>query len=91
MFHIVAFQTGRVLESAPTQTARCRAVLGPAFQQVLCLVAVLGLTPLTVQAQTGILAPSRVTDWTKAGVAGGIPTRNTICATLNCTERETGL
>src|SRR5579872_529694 len=31
----------------------------------------------------GILDPSRAIDWTHAGVVGGIPTRTTVCATLN--------
>src|SRR5437867_1695362 len=33
---------------------------------------------------TGIINPSRATDWSTAGVTGGIPTnRTTVCATLN--------
>jgi hypothetical protein len=32
---------------------------------------------------SGILAPNRATDWTRAGVQGGIPNRTAICATLN--------
>jgi hypothetical protein len=37
------------------------------------------------QAQnwSGIVVPSRATDWSAAGVVGGIPNRTTICATLN--------
>ncbi|HTQ02381.1 MAG TPA: hypothetical protein VMI54_00940 [Polyangiaceae bacterium] len=31
----------------------------------------------------GIIDPSRAADWTHAGVVGGIPTRTTLCATLN--------
>ncbi len=31
---------------------------------------------------TGIIAPSRAVDWSKAGVPGGIPARTTICATI---------
>ncbi|MGB8296143.1 MAG: hypothetical protein WCG85_12020 [Polyangia bacterium] len=31
----------------------------------------------------GILDPSRAIDWTHVGVVGGIPTRSTVCATLN--------
>jgi hypothetical protein len=31
---------------------------------------------------TGIIDAPRASDWTKAGVVGGIPTRNTICASL---------
>lgn len=32
---------------------------------------------------TGIIAPSRAIDWSQAGVVGGIPSRTTVCATLN--------
>jgi hypothetical protein len=44
-----------------------------------------GMRPLQGQAQpwAGIISPSRATDWSQAGVAGGIPTRTTICSTLN--------
>src|SRR5262249_23668695 len=40
--------------------------------------------PLRVDAQlsTGIITPNRSIDWRNAGVAGGIPNRTTICATL---------
>lgn len=34
------------------------------------------------QAWSGILDPSRATDWTQAGIPGGIPTRTTICQTV---------
>jgi len=35
------------------------------------------------QAWSGIISSSRATDWSGAGVVGGIPARTTICATLN--------
>jgi hypothetical protein len=35
------------------------------------------------QSSAGIISSARATDWTGAGVVGGIPTRTTICATLN--------
>jgi hypothetical protein len=31
----------------------------------------------------GVLDPARAIDWSEAGVVGGIPTRTTVCATLN--------
>ncbi|HEY1462767.1 MAG TPA: glycosyl hydrolase family 28-related protein, partial [Terriglobales bacterium] len=34
------------------------------------------------QAWSGILAPARATDWTQAGLPGGIPNRTTICANV---------
>lgn len=34
-------------------------------------------------AQTGIIDPSRMINWTNPGILGGIPNRTTICATLN--------
>jgi hypothetical protein len=44
--------------------------------------ALLGLST-TLLAQQTIVSASRSIDWTRAGVSGGIPTRTTICATLN--------
>src|SRR5229473_3146764 len=43
------------------------------------------MVPTTAYAQlwTGIIDPSRAIDWSKAGIPGGIPSRTTICATLN--------
>jgi hypothetical protein len=35
------------------------------------------------QSWSGIVDPTRAADWTQAGISGGIPTRTTICATLN--------
>ena len=35
------------------------------------------------QAWSGILSSSRATDWSRPGVAGGVPNRTTICATLD--------
>lgn len=45
----------------------------------------LTLWSLPVQAQlwSGIVDPSRATNWSSAGVVGGTPTRTTICQTLN--------
>lgn len=34
------------------------------------------------QAWSGILDPSRATDWTQAGIPGGIPNRTTVCQTV---------
>ncbi len=38
---------------------------------------------LHAQSWSGIIDPSRAADWTNPGVVGGIPSRTTICATLN--------
>src|ERR1051326_5740750 len=35
------------------------------------------------QNWNGVLSPSRAIDWSQAGIAGGIPTRTTVCATMN--------
>ena len=40
-------------------------------------------TPAHAQLWSGIVDPSRAIDWSKAGVAGGIPARTTICSTLS--------
>ncbi len=37
-------------------------------------------------AWAGILAPDRATDWTQAGIPGGIPKRTTICANVTAGE-----
>lgn len=42
-----------------------------------------GSQGVLAQPWTGILSPSRAMDWSSAGVTGGIPTRTTICQTLN--------
>lgn len=49
------------------------------------LVSCFALTTTSAQAQlwSGILAPTRAANWTQSGVAGGIPSRTTICSTLN--------
>jgi hypothetical protein len=41
--------------------------------------------PVSAQAQSssGIISPSRATNWTNAGVAGGIDHRTAVCSTLN--------
>src|SRR5438270_4221542 len=51
---------------------------------ILAIVSVL-MVPLPGRAQlwSGVLAPSRATDWSNVGVIGGIPNRTTACATLN--------
>jgi hypothetical protein len=54
--------------------------------RVVCLSA-LGLMTLVPEAAAqpwaGILSSSRAVDWRSAGVSGGIPSRTTVCATLN--------
>jgi hypothetical protein len=50
---------------------------------VLFLVLVIGF-PVYIRAQSasGIIAPSRMVNWSIAGVQGGIPNRTSVCATL---------
>lgn len=38
--------------------------------------------PAVSQAWSGILDPSRATDWTHAGIPGGIPSRTAVCQTV---------
>jgi hypothetical protein len=40
-------------------------------------------TAAMAQSWSGVISPSRATDWSTAGVRGGIPNRTTICATLS--------
>lgn len=42
------------------------------------------------QAWSGILDPSRATDWTQAGIRGGIPNRTTVCQTVAPSGDQTG-
>lgn len=57
------------------------------MQHVLLPVAVFAAALLTAPAHAvpwnGILDPSRAIDWSDAGVLNGVPTRTTVCATLN--------
>lgn len=51
---------------------------------VLFFVVVIGFPVyLRAQSATGIIAPSRMIDWSNAGVEGGIQNRTSICATLS--------
>src|SRR5262245_18249191 len=61
------------------RTAR-KAVVG-----IMVASIVLGVARCTASAQqwSGIISPSRATDWSQAGIEGGIAPRTTICATLN--------
>lgn len=52
---------------------------------VLC--SFLMLVPrLSAQAWSGIINATRATDWSIAGIAGGIPTSNTICQTMTSAD-----
>ncbi len=56
------------------------------FQNRLWICGLIGLASaagLQAQPWSGILSPARAIDWSKAGVPGGIPSRTTICSTLN--------
>src|ERR1035438_9738001 len=52
----------------------------------LILILLLSSTFSYGQAWSGILAPARATDWTQAGIPGGIPTRTTVCANVLTTD-----
>jgi hypothetical protein len=49
---------------------------------LFCLIWACASQPNSAQQQT-IIAPSRSIDWSHVGIAGGLPLRQTICATLN--------
>lgn len=51
---------------------------------ILMVLALASFYPLSevAQAWDGVLAPDRAMNWSRAGVAGGIPVRTTVCATL---------
>ncbi len=51
---------------------------------VLLFVVVIGFPGyLSAQSASGIIAPSRMINWSRAGVQGGIPNRTSICTTLS--------
>jgi len=55
----------------------------PSFAGIFCWI-FFGAVAFAASPWTGILAPARATDWSTAGVAGGIPTsRTTVCATMS--------
>src|SRR5213596_311728 len=66
------------LSGSRTLAGQLRRVLLLCSLLVLCL-----STPAHAQLWSGILDPSRATDWSQAGIPGGIPNRTAICATLN--------
>jgi hypothetical protein len=51
---------------------------------LLLFVVMLGFPVFSrAQSASGIIDASRMIDWSQVGVVGGIPTRSTVCATLN--------
>jgi len=55
------------------------------FGTNILFTAVVLVSPSSAFAQpwSGIIAPPRAVDWSAAGVVGGIPSRTTVCSTLN--------
>jgi len=43
------------------------------------------------QAWSGILSPARATDWTQAGLPGGIPSRTTVCTNVLTTDNTAAI
>jgi hypothetical protein len=68
---------GRLFDAVVTRTPR----LG--IGCLLGFLIMLSSLAAGAQAWSGIISPSRATDWASPGVTGGIPNRTTICATLN--------
>jgi hypothetical protein len=71
---------------------KANASQSPIREAIMKIIYCLLLAPLIVgmypsqghaASWSGIIDPSRAIDWSTAGVAGGIPNRTTICATLN--------
>lgn len=53
------------------------------YRALLCGALLLLAGAAQAQPWAGILSPGRAVDWSNAGVQGGIPSRPTVCATLN--------
>jgi hypothetical protein len=62
------------------------------MRKFLLIFALLLTFPIAAHAQlwSGILDPSRATDWTQVGVPGGIPNWTTVCATLTPSGDSSG-
>ncbi|HKD44919.1 MAG TPA: hypothetical protein VKD24_04625, partial [Candidatus Angelobacter sp.] len=54
----------------------------PALASLLLFPSLMIPVPARAQAWSGILDPSRATDWTKAGIQGGVPNYTTVCKTV---------
>ncbi len=66
-----------------TTNLKGRAEMNRKLSLLFC-VAVFGISgSMFAQNANGIIAPSRMIDWSSAGVEGGIPNRTTVCATLS--------
>jgi hypothetical protein len=57
----------------------------------LILMLLLSSTLSYGQGWSGILSPARATDWTQAGLPGGIPSRTTICANILTTDNTAAI
>ena len=53
------------------------------YSYFLALIALFFSTASLGQPWSGILAPDRAFSWANAGIPGGIPSRTTVCATIN--------
>ncbi|MFA5810231.1 MAG: Ig-like domain-containing protein, partial [Thermoleophilia bacterium] len=77
--YTVSWNTASSTNTSHTLTARARDAAGNQTTSAVVSVTVSNVTSLSGQ----IIDPSRRTDWSNAGVEGGIPNRTTICQTLN--------
>lgn len=60
-------------------------------QSLFCTLVLICLPALAhAQAWSGIIDPSRATDWSLTGIPGGIPNRTTVCATINASSYGNG-
>src|SRR2546426_12138708 len=82
----------KIPTESPVMTMRMREIgtawamrsLGIALAFCICLTVGGGLTVrAAAEPWSGILDPSRAIDWSHAGIPGGIPSRATICASLD--------
>ena len=64
-------------------SVRGRGIMNRKLSVLFFVVAIGFPVYMRAQSASGIIAPSRMVDWSIAGVEGGIPKRTTICATLS--------
>jgi hypothetical protein len=76
---ISGFRTRRRSSSPPPPAAP----RGAAELALLALLLLGMATAARAQPWSGIVDPARAVDWSNTGITGGIPSRTTVCATLN--------
>jgi hypothetical protein len=85
---------GRNMLRSESGVRICRRVMNckrfPVLRGLLLFACLMIPVPAHPQAWSGILDPSRATDWTKSGITGGIPNYTHVCSTVSPSGDTTG-